>query len=144
MRIYALYPIPQRGRQPSFCLLREIWSNHSFSRLFRLQKRRDCTMIAFPFREGVISVSSKDGTEMTDEVFKLICKVLVETRYYNHVVSFVQYSPLGLHQPFVFKDSRGRLSLQFAIEIHVPPHPTAIKIAVGQAKKQYLPRCSHQ
>jgi len=40
-------------------------------------------MIAFPFGEGVISVSSKDGTEMTDEVFKLICKVLVETRYYR-------------------------------------------------------------
>ena len=40
-------------------------------------------MIAFPFGEGVISVSSKDGTEMTDEVIKLICKVLVETRYYR-------------------------------------------------------------
>ena len=42
-------------------------------------------MIAFPLGEGVISVSSKDGTEMTDEVFKLICKVLVETRYYKSV-----------------------------------------------------------
>ena len=81
MRIYALYPIPQGGRQPLFRFLREIWSNHSFSRLFRLQKRRDCTMIAFPLGEGVISVSSKDGTEMTDEVFKLIRKVLVETRW---------------------------------------------------------------
>ena len=45
-------------------------------------------MIAFPFGEGVISVSSKDGTEMTDEVFKLICKVLVETRYYNLSAKF--------------------------------------------------------
>ena len=39
-------------------------------------------MVAFPLGEGVISVSSKDGTEMTDEVFKLIGIVLVETRYY--------------------------------------------------------------
>ena len=36
--------------------------------LVLLQKRCGCTLLAFPFGEGVISVSSKDGTEMTDEV----------------------------------------------------------------------------
>ena len=81
-----------------------------------LNLRYGCTVLAFPFGEGVITVSSTDGTVMTDEVseVKVTFAVIVCFRK-----SYLDHGDLIHRKRSPFPKGEGNLCSAFYIEFAI-------------------------